>query len=188
MAAATGWRDRDVFSRWSRVSALFSALPAISAERHYIHSTGKKVPATFNTVWHRYFSPLYRYPHGTVVPVWTPTCVLRFSPPVKTDLAPIWQKKCRKIKFKIQQDLSHIYDTNLSSVDLWPFRPCHRGELWSPYCGAAALYSQLSSCPGSGQPTLKTTNNNQLNNNNNEGNGNDDDDDDDDNNDNNNTE
>ena len=65
----------------------------------------------------------------------------------------------------------------LSSVDLWPFRPCHRGELWSPYCGAAALYSQLSSCPGSGQPTLKTTNHNQLNNNNNDGNCNDDDDD-----------
>ena len=42
MAAGIGWRDRDVFSRRSRVAALFSALPAKSAARHFIHSTGKK--------------------------------------------------------------------------------------------------------------------------------------------------
>ena len=72
MAAGTGWRDRDVFSRRSRVSALFSALPAISAARRFIHSTGKKVPATIYTVYHRYFRVGYRYPHGTGIPVWTP--------------------------------------------------------------------------------------------------------------------
>ena len=66
-------RIRDVFSRRSRVSALFSALPAISAARRLIHSTGTKISATNYTVFYRYFRAEYRYPHGTAVPVWTPT-------------------------------------------------------------------------------------------------------------------
>ena len=65
-------RIRDVFSRRSRVSALFSSLPAISAARRLSHSTGKKIPATNYTVFYRYFRAEYRYPHGTAVPVWTP--------------------------------------------------------------------------------------------------------------------
>ena len=60
-------------SRRSHVSALFSALPAILAARHFIHSTGKKVLATIYTVYHRYIWVGYRYPHGTGIPVWTPT-------------------------------------------------------------------------------------------------------------------
>ena len=51
----------------------FSALPAISAARRFIHSTGKKVPATIYTVYHWYFWAGYRYPHGTGIPVWTPS-------------------------------------------------------------------------------------------------------------------
>ena len=66
-------RIRDVFSRRSRVSALFSALPAISAARQLSHRTGKKILATNYTVFYRYFRAEYRYPHGTAVPVWTPT-------------------------------------------------------------------------------------------------------------------
>ena len=62
-------RIRDVFSR---VSALFSALPAISAARRISHSTGAKIPATNYTVFYRYFRAEYQYPHGTAVPVWTP--------------------------------------------------------------------------------------------------------------------
>ena len=62
----------DVFSRRSRVSALFSALPAISAVRRLSHSTGKKIPATNYTFFYLYFRAEYRYPHGTAVPVWTP--------------------------------------------------------------------------------------------------------------------
>ena len=65
----------DVFSRRSRVSALFSALPAISAARRLSLSTGNKIPATNYTGFYRYFRAEYRYPHGTAVPVWTPTCV-----------------------------------------------------------------------------------------------------------------
>ena len=65
-------RIRDVFSRRSRVSALFSALPAISAARRLSHSTGKKIPATNYMVFYWYFRAEYRYPHGTAVPVWTP--------------------------------------------------------------------------------------------------------------------
>ena len=74
MAAGTRSRSRirDVFSRRSRVSALFSALPAISAARRLSHSAGKKIPATNYTVFYRYFRAEYRYPHGTAVPVWTP--------------------------------------------------------------------------------------------------------------------
>ena len=47
---------RDVFSRRSRVSALFSALPAISAARRLSHSTGTKIPATNYTSFLPVFS------------------------------------------------------------------------------------------------------------------------------------
>ena len=69
----TRLRIRDVFSRRYRVSALFSALPAISAARRLSHSTGTKIPATNYTFFYRYFRAEYRYPHGTAVPVWTPS-------------------------------------------------------------------------------------------------------------------
>ena len=69
----------DVFSRRSRVSALFSALPAISAARRLSHSTGKKIPATNYTVFYRYFRAEYRYPHGTAVPVWTPIYIYVYT-------------------------------------------------------------------------------------------------------------
>ena len=62
----------DVFSRQSRVSALFSALPAISAARRLSNCTGSKILATNYTVFHRYFRAEYRYPYGTAVPMWTP--------------------------------------------------------------------------------------------------------------------
>ena len=68
----TRLRIRNVFSRRSCVSALFSALPAISAARRLSHSTSNKIPATNYTVFYRYFRAEYRFPHGTAVPVWTP--------------------------------------------------------------------------------------------------------------------
>ena len=49
------------------------ALPAILAARRLSHSTGTKIPATNYKVFYRYFRAEYRYPHGTAVPVWTPT-------------------------------------------------------------------------------------------------------------------
>ena len=59
----------DVFSGRSRVSALFSALPAISAARRLSHSTGKKIPATNYT----FFTGIFGRSIGAAVPVWTPT-------------------------------------------------------------------------------------------------------------------
>ena len=56
-----------------RVSALFSALPTISAARRLSHSTSSKIPATNYTFFYRYFRAEYRYPHGTGIPVWTPS-------------------------------------------------------------------------------------------------------------------
>ena len=71
-------RILDVFSRRSRISAVFSALPAISAARRLIHSTGKKILATYYTFFTGIFGRSeYRYPHGTAVPVWTPSHMLQ---------------------------------------------------------------------------------------------------------------
>ena len=55
-------RIRDVFSRRSRVSALFSALPAISAARRLSHSTGKKILATNYT----FFTGIFGRSIGTL--------------------------------------------------------------------------------------------------------------------------
>ena len=57
----------DVFSRRSRVSALFSALPAISAARRLSHSTGKKIPATNYTFFYWYFRAVRRYRCGPLL-------------------------------------------------------------------------------------------------------------------------
>ena len=53
---------------------------SISAARHFIHSTGKKVPVTIYTVYRRYFRAGYRYPHGTGVDPYT--LAFPLSPPL----------------------------------------------------------------------------------------------------------
>ena len=65
-------RSRCIFPLIPRLCTLFRLACYISAARHFHHSTGKKVPATIYTVYHRYFRVGYRYPHGTGIPVWTP--------------------------------------------------------------------------------------------------------------------
>ena len=59
----TRMRIRDVFSR---VSALFSALPAISAARRLSHSTGTKIPATN----YMFFTGIFGQSIGTLTVRW----------------------------------------------------------------------------------------------------------------------